>query len=110
MDDRDFPGHGEDRALGRGVGDLRSSGTEGRYEAGHIDDRPSSRLPEIGNPRPATARHAFNVDVQDQIPDFVRGVHDAVVVTRRDAGVVVENIDLAERLLGAGIESFYLRG
>ena len=97
VDHGDLAGHRQHRALRRRVGDLRRGGTQVGDEGGDVDDAAAARLEHRRDAVPAAAGDAGDVDVEHVLPRGVAGVRRAVVVAGRDAGVVVEHVEAAER-------------
>src|SRR3981081_230854 len=66
--------------------------------------------PPRGDARAAAEPDALEVDVHDALPGGLGGVEHAAVVRREDAGVVVEDVDGAEPLLGGRDHGLDLAG
>ena len=94
--------HREHGALRGGVGDLRRRGTEDRDERRDVDHRAAAPLEQVRDPVLAAEEDALRVDVLDALPRLDARVENGRVVARRDAGVVVEDVDAAEALGGRG--------
>ena len=98
--DGELAGERQHRAFARRIGNLRRRRAEHRHERGGVDDRTAAGTAERRNPVLAPEKHTLRVHVHRQIPDRLVGRHRIVVAAVHDAGVVEQDVQLAEFPLG----------
>ena len=74
-----------------------------RHERGDVDHRPTAALEQVRDPVFAAEVDALRVDVLHALPRFGIRLEDRAVVGRRDARVVVEDVDAAVTLGRCGV-------
>ncbi len=105
---RELAAHREHGALRGAVGDLRRRRAEDRHERRDVDHRAAAALEQVRDPVLAAEVDALRVHVLDAIPGVCLGDEDRVVVGRRDARVVVEDVDAAESLGRRGVHRLHV--
>mmetsp|Transcript_7931 Transcript_7931/g.24484 ORF Transcript_7931/g.24484 Transcript_7931/m.24484 type:complete len:288 (+) Transcript_7931:476-1339(+) len=79
MDDRQFSRHGQNRALGGRVRELRRRCASQSDEARRVDDGAAAGAAQRGNAVLAAVEDALDVDVERTVPNFVARLHRVVV-------------------------------
>ena len=90
-------GHADQPRLGGGVIRLPRI-AENAGDRGDIDDPPGPAAHHVAQDAAGEHEHRGEVDGDDVVPLFVLHAHEQIVVG--DAGIVDEDVDLAESLLG----------
>lgn len=120
VDDGQLAGHGEDGALGGGVGELRGGGADEGDDGGGVDDGGLLLAVAAEGEHGVLAAEpdALDVDVLGQVPDLLGRVDGVGVVGVHDARVVEDDVQAApgvelldgrlDRVLGRDVHNFGL--
>ena len=107
---RQVAGQGKDASLAGRVGRDILHGLQ-TLHAGHVDDHASAPKLHLRNGELGHQEEALEIDVNDAIPEFLRGVHRIQVGTGRlDPDVVDQDVDPPKGLIGLTNHPGRLRG